>query len=78
MQISGMDAPTKSGAIHVNSGYLIIDDTNTDGYLFVQGFKLAAIVDESSGTFFWNKDELKETTDDESRRKSKAKVTLSV
>ena len=74
LQVSNIDNQTKSLTLHADAAFLIIDDTNTDGYLFMQGLNPQAIVDLSSGTFFSNKAELSVTTDDESRRKSKANL----
>jgi len=73
-----MDNTNKSITIHGDAGYLIIDSTNTDGWMYVQGFNPQGIVNNSSGNFHFNIEELSHTTDEESRRKSKAKVTLSV
>jgi hypothetical protein len=42
----------------------------------MQGFNPQGIVDLSSGTFFSNKAELSVSTDDESRKKSKANLAV--
>jgi hypothetical protein len=76
IQIANIDNQSKAAVIHATAGFLIIDSTCTDGYLFMQGFNPQGIVDLSSGTFFSNKAELSVSTDDESRKKSKANLAV--
>jgi hypothetical protein len=76
LQIANMDNTLKSLTIHADAGYLIIDSSNTDGWLYAQGFNSNAIVNNSSGDFFFNSNELKVKTDDESREASKADIEV--
>jgi len=65
-----MDAPTKSAAIHVDSGFIIIDDTNTDGFMFLQGTNYNSVVDErpQGSNLFVNLEEIKQTIGESSKQ----------
>lgn len=74
LQIANMDNALKSLTLHADSGYVIIDSSNTDGFLYMQGIKYNSVIDQrpAGSNLFVNLEELKDSTDDESREKSKA------